>query len=99
MRRNAAVIQPRSLEHDRTAQEISTIINQNLDIIIFIINNAGYTIEGAIHGRNQAYNDIMPWNHNHILSMFGIDTNHVAKNTFSAQTFAEIETTLNSEEI
>lgn len=82
-----------------TAQEISTIIKEKLDIIIFIINNAGYTIERAIHGRNQAYNDIMPWNHSHILSMFGADTSHAAKNMFSARTYAELETALTSEEI
>jgi Pyruvate decarboxylase and related thiamine pyrophosphate-requiring enzymes len=62
-----------------TAQEISIIINENLDIIIFIVNNASYNIDGAIRGRNQVYNDIMPWNHSNILSTFGADKNHAAE--------------------
>lgn len=30
--------------------------------IIFLLNNDGYTVERAIHGAEQRYNDIAPWN-------------------------------------
>ncbi|KAF4971487.1 hypothetical protein FSARC_1715 [Fusarium sarcochroum] len=45
-----------------TAQELSTIIHMRLDMIIFLINNDGYTIERLVQGENAVYNDIAPWN-------------------------------------
>jgi pyruvate decarboxylase len=36
-----------------------------------LINNDGYTIERAIHGAEEVYNDIATWNHGHLLSLFG----------------------------
>ncbi|KAE8387383.1 thiamine diphosphate-binding protein [Aspergillus alliaceus] len=82
-----------------TVQEISTIIREKLDVTIFIINNAGYTIERAIHGRKQAYNDIAPWRHLEALSFFGGSEEDVAKNNFSARTYGELEEVLRSERI
>jgi pyruvate decarboxylase len=35
--------------------------------------NNGYTIERAIHGRNQGYNDIASWPHLQALFFFGDD--------------------------
>lgn len=54
-----------------TAQELSTIIRQKLDVIVFLINNNGYTIERAIHGRRQGYNDIAGWRYLEAPSFFG----------------------------
>lgn len=54
-----------------TAQELSTIIRQELDVIVFLINNNGYTIERAIHGRRQGYNDIAGWRYLEAPSFFG----------------------------
>ncbi|KAE8352711.1 thiamine diphosphate-binding protein [Aspergillus coremiiformis] len=82
-----------------TVQEISTMIREKLDIVLFIINNAGYTIERAIHGRKQAYNDIAPWRHLQALSFFGGDEEEAARNNFSARTFGELEEVLQSERI
>ncbi|KAF4456868.1 hypothetical protein F53441_1079 [Fusarium austroafricanum] len=82
-----------------TAQEISTIIKQKLDVIIFVINNNGYTIERAIHGRNADYNDISPWNHQHALGLFGLDEKTAAKRYFSAKTFGELRKALDSDEM
>ncbi|KNG91089.1 pyruvate decarboxylase [Aspergillus nomiae NRRL 13137] len=82
-----------------TVQEISSIIREKLDVTIFVINNAGYTIERAIHGRNQAYNDIAPWRHLEALSFFGGSEEDAAKNTFSARTFGELEEVLHSDRI
>ena len=35
-----------------------------------IINNKGYTIERAIHGARQTYNDIPDFNYEHLLPLF-----------------------------
>jgi indolepyruvate decarboxylase len=45
-----------------TAQEIGTLLRQGCDPIIIVLNNGGYTIERAIHGEDQEYNDIAEWN-------------------------------------
>lgn len=44
-----------------TAQAIGTMLKHNLDIIIILINNDGYTIERWVHGMEASYNDIMMW--------------------------------------
>ncbi|CBF76546.1 pyruvate decarboxylase pdcA [Aspergillus nidulans FGSC A4] len=44
-----------------TLQEISTMIRNNLNPIIFVICNEGYTIERFIHGWDESYNDIQTW--------------------------------------
>ncbi|CAI0944679.1 alpha-keto acid decarboxylase family protein [Serratia entomophila] len=46
-----------------TAQEISTLLRCEQKPIIFLINNAGYTIERYILGENSSYNDIGPWDY------------------------------------
>ncbi|TVY32716.1 Pyruvate decarboxylase [Lachnellula subtilissima] len=75
-------------------QELSTIIRQKVSAIIFIINNNGYTIERAIHGRNQGYNDIASWCHLQALSFFGDDEDHAKKSTFTARTWEELGSVL-----
>lgn len=44
-----------------TVQELSTIIRQRLNVVIFLLNNDGYTIERCIHGLKNEYNDIGRW--------------------------------------
>lgn len=44
-----------------TCQDISTMIRQEQNSIIFLINNGGYTIEVAIH--DGPYNVIKNWNY------------------------------------
>lgn len=75
-------------------QELSTIVRHKLNAIIFVINNGGYTIERAIHGRNQAYNDIASWRYLQALSFFGDDEEHAKKNTFTAKTWEELGSVL-----
>lgn len=41
-----------------TIQELGVMIREQLNPIIVLINNSGYTVERAIHGENQPYNDI-----------------------------------------
>lgn len=45
-----------------TAQEIGTMLRDGLKPIIVLINNDGYTVERAIHGPEERYNDIPRWN-------------------------------------
>ncbi|KEF62833.1 pyruvate decarboxylase [Exophiala aquamarina CBS 119918] len=54
-----------------TCQEVSTMIRHNLNPIIFIICNDGYTIERLIHGMDAGYNDIQNWNYKDLLPAFG----------------------------
>ncbi len=55
-----------------TAQEVSLIAKYNLNITIFLINNDGYTIERAIHGPTQSYNDIYMWKYLDLAKSLGI---------------------------
>ncbi|KAF1988154.1 pyruvate decarboxylase [Aulographum hederae CBS 113979] len=54
-----------------TAQEVSTCLRNKLNPIIFVINNDGYTIERFIHGMEDAYNDVQPWNYTSLPLAFG----------------------------
>ncbi|WP_199636148.1 thiamine pyrophosphate-binding protein [Serratia sp. PAMC26656] len=45
-----------------TAQEIGSMLRDGLKPVIFLLNNEGYTVERAIHGPEQRYNDIAQWN-------------------------------------
>jgi pyruvate decarboxylase len=82
-----------------TAQEISVMIKEKLDILIFIVNNEGYTIERVIHGRKQAYNDVPFWRHTQALNYFGADEEHVKNSTFQAWTCGELKEVLKNEQV
>jgi len=56
-----------------TAQELSLISRYDLNITVFLINNDGYTIERAIHGANQSYNDIAVWKYLDFAKSLGIN--------------------------
>ncbi|QDY42599.1 alpha-keto acid decarboxylase family protein [Candidatus Pantoea soli] len=45
-----------------TIQELGSIQRDGLQPLIFLLNNEGYTVERAIHGAEQRYNDIAQWN-------------------------------------
>ncbi|EXJ57746.1 uncharacterized protein A1O5_12536 [Cladophialophora psammophila CBS 110553] len=65
-----------------TVQEIGTMVKLGLkNIIIVVINNNGYTIERAIHGPEQAYNDISTWNHSAMLDFFGAKNGRACSRT------------------
>ena len=55
-----------------TAQELSTILRLDLNPIIFLVNNDGYTIERLILGAEAAYNDIQPWAYRDVPGAFGL---------------------------
>lgn len=45
-----------------TIQELGSMLRDRQTPIIFLLNNEGYTVERAIHGATQRYNDIAQWN-------------------------------------
>lgn len=45
-----------------TIQELGTMLRDRQTPVILLLNNDGYTVERAIHGANQRYNDIAGWN-------------------------------------
>lgn len=57
-----------------TVQELSTIIRESLNVLIFLINNDGYTIERCLHGHDALYNDIAAWNYLDAPAFFGAST-------------------------
>ncbi|OAP58918.1 hypothetical protein AYL99_06215 [Fonsecaea erecta] len=56
-----------------TCQEVSTMIRHNLNPIIFIVCNNGYTIERFIHGMKAGYNDIQNWKYKELVPTFGAE--------------------------
>ncbi|ERL54338.1 alpha-keto acid decarboxylase family protein [Psychrobacter aquaticus] len=41
-----------------TIQELAVMFQERINPVIVLVNNDGYTVERAIHGENQRYNDI-----------------------------------------
>jgi TPP-dependent 2-oxoacid decarboxylase len=54
-----------------TAQELSTIARAGLSPVVVVVDNDGYTIERAIHGPEQPYNDIAHWDWTAAPALFG----------------------------
>ncbi|MGO3642335.1 MAG: thiamine pyrophosphate-dependent enzyme, partial [Psychrobacter sp.] len=54
-----------------TIQEIAVMIQEQINPVIVLINNDGYTVERAIHGEHQSYNDIPKCNWQLIPQAFG----------------------------
>ncbi|KAI1164970.1 putative pyruvate decarboxylase [Nemania serpens] len=79
-----------------TAQEIGTMIKHDLDIIIFVICNDGYTIERFIHGMDAEYNDVPTWRYRDLGTVFG-GTPKTVK-SYAVHTPAELETLLADED-
>ncbi|WP_275541678.1 MULTISPECIES: alpha-keto acid decarboxylase family protein [Clostridium] len=74
-----------------TAQEISTMLRLQIKPIIFLINNDGYTIERAIHGREQVYNNIQMWRYHNVPKVLGPKECSL---TFKVQSETELEKAL-----
>jgi pyruvate decarboxylase len=82
-----------------TAQEIGNMVKQNLSPLIFIINNAGYTIERVIHGAKQSYNDIVPFAYQHLLPFFNMSAEQAKQNFHRAENKAQLEEILDLERV
>lgn len=57
-----------------TAQEVGQMTRRKLPVIIFLINNAGYTIEVEIH--DGPYNNIKNWNYAAVIEGFNAQDGH-----------------------
>ena len=57
-----------------TAQEVAQMIRRKLPVIIFLINNHGYTIEVEIH--DGPYNNIKNWDYAGLIQVFNADDGH-----------------------
>jgi len=79
-----------------TAQEISTMIRHELDVIIFLIVNDGYTIERHIHGMEAEYNDVVAWKYKDLVGVFtpissSPQATGAAPRTYQVRTVPELE--------
>jgi len=67
-----------------TAQELSTILHAGLSPVVVVVDNDGYTIERAIHGPGQPYNDIAWWDWAAAPALFGSGQVSVARRVTTA---------------
>lgn len=57
-----------------TAQEVSQMVRHHLPVLLFLINNRGYTIEVEIH--DGPYNDIQNWDYAGLIEAFNGGEGH-----------------------
>lgn len=83
-----------------TVQEIGSYIRFGFKPTIFVINNNGYSIERAINGPKQGYNDVsMLWDHQKMLEFFGAREDHgIKSNSFKCESIEELEKVLTNNE-
>lgn len=72
-----------------TAQEISTMLRNDLNPIIFVICNEGYTIERYIHGWDAEYNNVQLWRYKELPHTFGAKEGQ--SQTYVVKTREEVE--------
>ncbi|KAK2630632.1 hypothetical protein QTJ16_001452 [Diplocarpon rosae] len=82
-----------------TVQEIGSYIRYGFKPIIFVINNNGYSIERAINGPKQAYNEVsMLWDHQKMLEFFGArEETGIQSKSYKCTTVEEMEKILTDE--
>jgi indolepyruvate decarboxylase len=56
-----------------TIQELGSMLRDKQHPIVLVLNNEGYTVERAIHGAAQRYNDIALWNWTQIPRALSLD--------------------------
>ena len=76
-----------------TVQELSTVMRHDLKPLIFVINNAGYTVERAVLGKDAKYNDVANWRYSELPNVFSRDNK---AETYVVQTSKELEKVLDS---
>nr|WP_317199841.1 thiamine pyrophosphate-binding protein [uncultured Psychrobacter sp.] len=75
-----------------TIQDIAVMLKEGINPFIVLVNNDGYTVERAIHGENQPYNDIPHCDWQVMLQAFG--GNEANSLTLRAQTAGELKSAL-----
>jgi len=83
-----------------TVQEIGSYIRFGYTPIIFDINNNGYSIERAINGPKQRYNEVsMLWDHQKMLEFFGArKETGIPSKSYKCETVEQLEAVLNDKE-
>ena len=83
-----------------TAQEMSTIVRNKIELTMFLVNNDGYTVERSLHGMNAYYNDIARWRYLDAPRFFGAngDDPEYPVRTYQARTMGELEAIMADEE-
>src|SRR5271166_2201411 len=70
-----------------TIQELGSLHREGLTPVVVVVNNDGYTVERAIHGRDAYYNDIVAWDWLEVPKALGV-RDHLA---FRAETYGELD--------
>ena len=76
-----------------TVQELSTVLRHDLKPFIFVINNAGYTVERAVLGKDAKYNDVANWRYSELPHVFSRDKK---AETYVVATSNELQKVLDS---
>jgi indolepyruvate decarboxylase len=76
-----------------SAQELSTMLRDDLKPVIFLINNGGYTIERGYLGKTARYNDVARWAYAELPKVFRPDT---TARSFVCRTVADLEAALSA---
>jgi indolepyruvate decarboxylase len=76
-----------------TVQELGTMLHEGHNPVVVLINNDDYTVERAIHGPEQRYNDIPQWNWSLVPAAMGAGE---CTRTLRATTPAELTEALES---
>ncbi|KAB2569462.1 Pyruvate decarboxylase [Lasiodiplodia theobromae] len=84
-----------------TCQSLSDIIRNRLSVVVFVLNNDGYTVERLIHGADAAYNDVQPWRYSDAPWFFGTPRDDPAYpvSTWRVGTWGELEGVLGDERV
>jgi TPP-dependent 2-oxoacid decarboxylase len=56
-----------------TVSELSSILRERLHAVVVVVDNDGFTVERAIHGAEQPYNDIARWDWTAVAGALGPD--------------------------
>jgi TPP-dependent 2-oxoacid decarboxylase len=75
-----------------TIQELGTFAREGLTPVVVVVNNDGYAVERAIHGRDAYYNNIVAWHWQDLPKALG--ANNVL--AYRAQTYGELEDALSA---
>jgi alpha-keto-acid decarboxylase len=54
-----------------TAPELATVLRLGLPAVVVVVDNDGYTVERAIHGPDEPYNDITRWDWTTLPTLLG----------------------------
>ncbi|OJD40319.1 pyruvate decarboxylase [Diplodia corticola] len=82
-----------------TAQAVSDVVRNRLDVVVFVVNNDGYAVERLIHGFGAGYNEVQPWRYGEAAGFFGAPVGEAGYpvRVRRAETWGELEEVLGEE--